>query len=156
MVVRFHLVAPILDSYMRMWRNGRRTALRTQRFIRAGSTPVIRTNRGPEVKLYLDDKRDPPDEIAGSHIVVRSYEEAVQLVKDFGFPEEVWFDHDLGTDKTGLDFAHFLIDLDLDTGAMPGNFSYRIHSANPVGRANIAGLLDGYLRFRHGLDERSA
>lgn len=108
------------------------------------------------MKLYLDDKRDPPTEIAWSHIVVRSYDEAVQLVKDFGFPEEVSFDHDLGTEKTGLDFAHFLIDLDLDTGTMPDNFSYNVHSANPVGRANIVGLLGGYLRFRYGHHESSS
>lgn len=100
------------------------------------------------MKIYLDDKRDPPSEIAWSHIVVRSYEEAVQLVENFGYPEEISFDHDLGTEKTGLDFAHYLVDLDLDTGAMPDNFTYKIHSANPVGRANIEGLMEGYLAFR--------
>ena len=104
------------------------------------------------MKIFLDDIRDPPD---STWEVVRTYSDAVELVHHSGFPDEVSFDHDLGTEKTGLDFAHFLIDLDLDSGAMPGNFSYRIHSANPVGRANIEGLLEGYLRFRHGLDERS-
>ena len=101
------------------------------------------------MKLFLDDKRDPPGEIAWSHIVVRSYEEAVEYVTQFGFPEEVWFDHDLGTEKTGLDFAHFLINLDLDTGAMPVQFTFRVHSANPAGHDNIVGLLDRYLRFRY-------
>jgi hypothetical protein len=97
------------------------------------------------MKIFLDDIREPPD---NTWDVARSYEDALFLVEYLGFPDEVSFDHDLGTEKTGLDFAHFLIELDLDTGAMPVQFTYRVHSANPVGRANIEGLLSGYLRFR--------
>jgi hypothetical protein len=54
----------------------------------------------------------------------------------------------IGTDKTGLDFAHFLVDLDLDKGLMPVKFTYNVHSSNPVGRDNIIGLMDGYLRWK--------
>ena len=67
-----------------------------------------------------------------------------------GYPDTVSFDHDLGTEDTGFDFAHFLVDLDLDNGTMPDTFTYTVHSANPVGVENITGLLDGYLRWKHG------
>jgi hypothetical protein len=30
---------------------------------------------------------------------------------------------------------------------LPDGFSYQVHSANPVGRANIIGLMDGLLRY---------
>lgn len=82
-------------------------------------------------------------------MLARSYDDAVAMVTVFGFPQMVSFDHDLGTEKTGLDFAHFLINLDIDTNLMPDGFTYTVHSANPVGRANIEGLLESYLRFRN-------
>lgn len=43
-----------------------------------------------------------------------------------------------------------LIDLDLDAGGtvIAPDFTYPIHSANPVGRENIRGLLDQYLAVR--------
>jgi hypothetical protein len=97
------------------------------------------------MKLFLDDIRDPPDE---TWIVVRSFREAHDWVKQHGFPTLVSLDHDLGGELTGMDFVHFLINLDLDTGTMPDDFSFIVHSANPVGAGNIAGLLDQYLRMR--------
>ena len=98
------------------------------------------------MKLFLDDIREPPDT---SWVVVRSYADAVRAVEQDGYPQMVSFDHDLGSEKTGLDFAHFLVNLDLDTQAMPDGFTYRVHSANPVGHENIDGLLGRYLRFRN-------
>jgi hypothetical protein len=108
------------------------------------------------MKLFLDDKREPKNVGLYDHdwIVVRSYAEAIEFVTTFGFPDEISFDHDLGMGETGLDFAHFLIDLDLDNGLMPANFVYNVHSANPVGRENIAGLLDRYLQWKKLDSER--
>lgn len=97
------------------------------------------------MKLFLDDIREPPD---NTWHVARSYEQAVFLVDMLGFPEMVSFDHDLGEDRTGMDFAHFLINLDLDSGTMPDHFTFRVHSANPVGHENIVSLLTRYLEFR--------
>lgn len=99
------------------------------------------------MKLFLDDIRDPPD---NTWSVARTYSDAVDLIRELGYPEEISFDHDLGDEKTGLDLAHYLIEMDLDSKSMPGNFSFSVHSANPVGRANIKALLDGYMRFRDG------
>jgi len=44
----------------------------------------------------------------------------------------------------------FMINLDLDHEGtfMPDDFTFNVHSANPVGFYNIKGLLDSYLNFR--------
>lgn len=98
----------------------------------------------PKYKIFLDDIRDPPD---SSWTVARSYDAAVALLEQ-GWPEMISFDHDLGEDRTGFDFAKYLVELDLDSGTMPVNFQFQVHSANPIGRQNIEGLLDGYIRWK--------
>src|ERR1044071_4353893 len=98
------------------------------------------------MKLFLDDLLDPPNGL--SWWIARSYEEAVTLVQKHGFPEHVSFDHDLGDGPTGMDFAHYMIEIDLDHGIMPKNFTYTVHSANPIGEKNIEALLDGYIRWK--------
>jgi hypothetical protein len=111
-------------------------------------------------KLYLDDLRDPKGE---GFIVVRSYDDAVKYCIENGCPDEVSLDHDLGmilvgkSIKTGdyeapsgFDFAKWLVDTDIDLDGffIPTNFKWNVHSANPTGAANIAGLLKNYLEFR--------
>lgn len=100
-------------------------------------------------KLFLDDIRNPPDE---SWIIARNYEEGVKIVKELGLPKEVSFDHDLGmSDKTGKDFANFLIQYDLDNNVMSDDFQFNVHSANPVGAANIRSIMSGYLEFKKSI-----
>src|SRR5882672_2251390 len=98
-------------------------------------------------KLFLDDIRQPPDD---TWVIARSYEEGVNIVQERGFPSVVSFDHDLGKwdEKTGKDFANFLIDYDLDHNIITGDFKFVVHSANPAGAANIQSIMDGYLRFK--------
>jgi len=97
--------------------------------------------------LYLDDERNPKTDRKFS--VCRTMQEAQDMVLEFGFPMYISFDHDLGDDiPTGFDFAKWLVDYDLDTGNMPDDFSFNVHSANPCGAANIKGLLDDYLVFK--------
>ena len=98
-------------------------------------------------KLYLDDIRNPK---ATDFIVVRSFIEAVNYVNQHGFPNYVSFDHDLGESdtKTGYDFAKWLIDQDIRYETMPRDFSYNVHSANPVGAENIRRYIDNYLNQR--------
>lgn len=99
-------------------------------------------------KLFLDDERMPVN--PAEWIIVRSFEEACKYVIDNGFPYYVSFDHDLGTDKTGYDFAKFLIECDLNKNWLDNcpNFDYFVHSQNPVGKSNIVNLLDNYLKKR--------
>jgi hypothetical protein len=98
--------------------------------------------------------------------IVRSFKEAVAWVQTNGFPDVISFDHDLGyeecyigttgiavvtsakEEKSGLDFAKWLINYDMDTNSMPENFSYTVHSQNPVGVKNIRALLDNYIHFK--------
>ena len=60
------------------------------------------------------------------------------------------FDHDLGDQTpTGFDLAKEIINRDLyEISEIPDGFSYAVHSANPVGAANISGLMDGYLKHK--------
>jgi len=117
--------------------------------------------------LFLDDERMPRDVTwlliggvgywgADWHIV-RSLHEAIEWVRNNGFPNVISFDHDLGgehyrgnyTDgNTGYDFAKWLIAHDLDTGAMPADFSFTVHSLNPIGVINIQTILDNYMKFK--------
>lgn len=119
--------------------------------------------------LFLDDERDPVLSIDHDGyrrgvglpplrgiilprpwMIARSVVEAEHHIRQRGAPGFIAFDHDLGEGKpTGYDFAKELVDRDLDGSlGLPRGFSYEVHSANPVGAANIRGLLDGYLAFR--------
>ena len=118
--------------------------------------------------LFLDDERMPKDVywilIGGvghwgaDWQIVRSLEEAKDWVLKNGFPEVISFDHDLGMEhyegnyddgKTGYDFAKWLVEFDMDTKTMPENFTYTIHSKNPIGSENIDNLLKNYLRIKN-------
>lgn len=108
--------------------------------------------------LFLDDERWPADVTwldlrhpLDQWQIVRSFDQAVQWTLQHGFPDVVSFDHDLGIDagtaeKSGYDFARWLVEYDMDTGAMPCNFSFTVHSKNPVGARNIAMYLDNYIK----------
>jgi hypothetical protein len=97
------------------------------------------------MKMFLDDVRDAkvtyPNE---SMITVRSYEDAVTWIKENGVPSVISFDHDLGDGCTGFDFAKWIVERDIDENSafIPLDFTYMVHSANPIGRDNICGLLD--------------
>lgn len=45
--------------------------------------------------LFLDDKREPPEEIDIKWVVAKSYNEFVKIVLENGLPCQVMFDHDL-------------------------------------------------------------
>ena len=123
-------------------------------------------------KLFLDDIRSPKDAIGlvPSHMnqfywandwdLVRSHDEFVDWIVTNGVPDFVSFDHDLADEhydefinlrdrsfegyvpmeKTGYESAKWLVDHCLDKGV--GLPEYQVHSANPVGKANIQGYLE--------------
>lgn len=121
--------------------------------------------------LYLDDVRTPID---NNWIVVRNYEEFVNVITEKGLDnfEVISLDHDLGesamneffdnvyingkldynniTEKTGFDCAKFLIELSMDSGVILPQIY--VHSANPVGTANIIEIVNNFLHF-NGLKE---
>ena len=97
--------------------------------------------------LFIDDLRDAP---SGEWIVTRSSSEAIAVMREHGCPARISFDHDLGGDDTAIAVVRWLIDADLDLSGrfIPDEFVFSVHSANPVGAANIQGLLEGYLSFK--------
>lgn len=104
------------------------------------------------MRIYLDDIRTPTEEF---DFIVRSYDEAIVMIKKYGVPNFISFDHDLGEDangivlKSGYDLAKWLVENDLKGSyTLPSDFHYNIHSQNPIGKKNICMLLDGYLRFK--------
>lgn len=99
-------------------------------------------------KIYIDDKRTPKTD---GWIVVRSYDQFVEWVKENGLPDEVSLDHDLSDirsydgdikEYTGYDCAKWLCQYCWDNGLpIP---KWNIHSANPVGKSNIEFIMKGF------------
>lgn len=95
-------------------------------------------------KLFIDDERFP---ITDDWVIVRTSAEAVYYVMTNGFPMEISFDHDLGGDDTSMVFIHSIIgSLIQGDLTIPRGFKYSVHSQNPVGVANIKGLMDNVIR----------
>ena len=96
-------------------------------------------------KLFIDDERFPtkPD-----WFVARTSEQAITAIKNYGFPKEIAFDHDLGGDDTVITFLNFLPDYFIDTNTkIPKDFKYSIHSQNPVGKENIDSKMKQLLKY---------
>jgi len=118
-----------------------------------------------KIYLYLDDVRIP---IEGDWQVVRNYEEFVNHINLNGLEnyEAISLDHDLGEgamveyytnvkpnyeldynripEKTGMDCARFLV-AEAMNKKVPLPTIY-VHSANPIGAANIIGYINNYFR----------
>ena len=116
-----------------------------------------------KMRLYLDDVRTPKD---ADWQVVRSYDEFVAHIRLHGLEnyDLMSLDHDLGdtamseyynnvhpnytldysniTEKTGMDCAKFLVAESMTKGIpLPAIY---VHSANPIGSANIMGYINNY------------
>lgn len=93
--------------------------------------------------LFIDDIRYPQN---SNDVIARNSEEAINIIRSHGMPKRISFDHDLGGDDTSIVFIRWLTDYLLDHPTnLPNDFSYDIHSANPVGAENIRGKMDGLL-----------
>jgi hypothetical protein len=105
----------------------------------------------PSWRLFLDDERIPTWDLGEVRWAFDS-DIAIGIVLEEGtVPELISLDHDLGKDidgtvkPTAMKFLWWLIDMDLD-----GHLDLReikrviIHSRNPEGSKNLAGLWDGY------------
>lgn len=99
------------------------------------------------MKLYIDDIRSPPSYFDA---LTKSSKETIEFMNNYGCPEFISFDHDLGGDDTSMSIVHYMINKDLDTDGLfiPQGFSFEVHSANPVGANNITYLLNNYLKQR--------
>jgi len=116
------------------------------------------------LRLYLDDIRTPVDD---DWIVVRNYDEFVAQLKlnGLGNFEVISLDHDLGEgamveyytnvknnymldynnieERTGMDCCRYLVSESMNEKiTLPQVY---IHSANPIGSANMMGYINNYL-----------
>jgi len=115
--------------------------------------------------LFIDDERMPADvtwapwEIQEMYrneewVVARNFPQAYSIIIHRDMPKFISFDHDLGENQqTGFYIARRLIDDALDFPdephmQFPEGFAFYVHSKNPIGKANIEGLLNNYLEFR--------
>lgn len=115
-------------------------------------------------RIYLDDIRTPVDQ---DWIVVRNYEEFVKEIELTGLQDItcISLDHDLGesamreyyrnvrtnykieyeniVEKTGYDCAKWIVNYAIaHKEELPTIY---VHSANPIGAANIMGYINNYL-----------
>lgn len=98
--------------------------------------------------MFLDDLR-----LAENHypndpemVTVRTFHEAVDYIEEHGLPSFISFDHDLGdtntdVELTGYSLAKYIIDYMFEN-EITEPFQYFIHSANPIGEANIRAYLE--------------
>ena len=113
-------------------------------------------------RLFIDDDsgeegiaafRNPPDD-GNVWKVARTSDEAISIVKQFGIPNFIDFDHDLGVKEDGTvdtsmlflkwwsDYNPYGIQELMNNASLQlCMLAYRIHSKNPVGAQNI----DSYL-----------
>ncbi|RMG21239.1 MAG: hypothetical protein D6732_27515 [Methanobacteriota archaeon] len=98
------------------------------------------------MRAYLDDSRT----LDGFDVCLRSTHEAISFVEKNGCPSFISFDFDLGGNDRAIDFVKWLVEKDIDSAGtiIPKNFSFDVHSANPVGSAELMAYLNGYLTFR--------
>lgn len=89
------------------------------------------------MKLFVDDVRPVPDD---SWAVARTYSEARDLF-DNNMITIMSLDHDLGEEKTGYDFLLYVVE-QYYPEKVP--IQCKIHSANPVGRDRMLGVIARY------------
>jgi len=96
------------------------------------------------MQLWLDDIRDPKDHGKPDAIWVKTAEEAMAILRK-GEVSFISFDHDLGTELDGHDVASEIERLVFeDKIPMP---QWAVHSANPVGEAEITAAMKSAERF---------
>lgn len=100
-------------------------------------------------RLFLDDERFPSSIWREDEwFIARTANDAVQHILANGIPRDISFDHDLGEDQaTGADFVHWMIEHMLDEGLkFPANFSFYVHSMNPIGAVNIQAKMENAIK----------
>lgn len=97
--------------------------------------------------LWVDDERPLPEDLLNDDwCKAPTFHEAVLKLELLEF-EVVSLDHDLGCfygnkEMTGYDVLMWLVQRKMDGLYVPQEI--RIHTANPVGRANMLGVIERY------------
>ena len=112
------------------------------------------------IKLFIDDERYPEfiGENKNNFIIKRTYNDTISFLENLKkSPIFISFDHDLGIDiktwkiwKTWMDIAKWLVEYDLKNNwnYIHKNFTFQVHSQNPIWKENIEWYLNNYLQFK--------
>jgi hypothetical protein len=104
--------------------------------------------------LFLDDIRTPAHGHNGgqNYTIARSTKQAKAMIEKTCMPKHISFDHDLGGDDTAMDLVKWIIEQDLNCEGhfIPEDFTFQVHSANPVGAQNLQAMLNNYLNYKKG------
>lgn len=113
--------------------------------------------------LFIDDERNLEDvtwapwQVREKYrnekwVICRSRRDVIHAIMTRGMPSFISFDHDLGEgeDNNGHAIARSIVDWDMNDEkyTLPSDFDFYVHSQNPIGKANIEGLLSNYLKVR--------
>jgi hypothetical protein len=96
------------------------------------------------MNLWIDDVRLPPTD----WLWAEDYDQAIHYIEMYGDKIDlISFDHDLGDqrvpEKTGYDVLLYIVQMKYDGKPIPKAFN--VHSANPVGRDRMSGVIERYL-----------
>ena len=95
------------------------------------------------LKIWLDDEREAPEGYCHCHSVNETINKIRQCEKYAVFIEELNLDHDLGDYAGDGGDAIKLLDFLVERETY---YKIKIHTANPVGRANMQRMIDRYWR----------
>ena len=101
-------------------------------------------------ELFIDDERWPVDPY---WVIARTPLQAIQALEHYGFPYHMALDHDLGTDANGnnltvMEFIDYIWkQADNNTLVIPKDFTYSVHSQNPIGAENIKSKMDQLIKY---------
>lgn len=101
-------------------------------------------------KLLLDDIRNPPRQPDGNvesgWRIARNVNQAINIVLVRGLPYHIAWDHDLGeNEENGMYFAKWIVYY-CQVNKLAPDFTYHIHSMNPVGAENIRSYIENFKR----------
>ena len=100
--------------------------------------------------LFLDDEREPKTAAPfGYWRIARSFNEAKDILRVYGVPAYISFDHDLGEadNATGYDFAkYFCYYISFSPIKILKFQGFNVHSANPVGAKNIQCYMENFAK----------
>lgn len=95
-------------------------------------------NQNKEIKLFIDDERTAPLDT----ILIRDYDAFIYFIQNFGLPDFISFDHDLGKEKSSYDCAKFLVIYCLENDKpLP---KYKVHSQQSNSKEHIGRLLSNF------------
>lgn len=104
---------------------------------------------------WLDDMRNPTYEMWKTQypaledndvVWLKSFDEFCERLK-YEWPDMIYFDHDLGSDKTGYDCANLIVNMILYNPELTIP-EYRSQSSNPVGKDNILKLFNNLVKYK--------